>query len=105
MMMADKMANTGIGLGGSGGTAAGRVRDVFLKEFGHLLAQEAPTECAEAASKWLGQELQRWREEDQAFRQQWSRKSKVEKITIDSRWKEHIPAPVRATKNPSKSKL
>ncbi|KAB8260585.1 Alpha/beta hydrolase family-domain-containing protein [Aspergillus pseudonomiae] len=104
-MMADKMANTGVGLGGSGGAAAGRVRDVYLKEFGHLLAQEAPTECAEAASKWLGQELQRWREEDQNFREQWSHKSKVEKLTIDPRWKENVPAPVRGKKGPSKPKL
>ncbi|KAE8152132.1 toxin biosynthesis protein [Aspergillus avenaceus] len=105
VMMADKMANTGVGVGGSGGEAAGRVRDVYLKDFGHLLAQEAPVECAEAASSWLGQELQRWREEDQAFQQQWSQKSKVEKLTIDPRWKEHVPAPVRVKKKSSESKL
>ncbi|KAA8644606.1 putative toxin biosynthesis protein [Aspergillus tanneri] len=105
-MMADKMATTGRGVGGSGGVPVGRVRDVYFERFGHLLAQEAPIECGEAASKWLGSELKRWREEDEAFRAQWSRKSKVEKQTIDARWKEHVPPPVRPTKgDDSKSKL
>ncbi|PYI12428.1 toxin biosynthesis protein [Aspergillus sclerotiicarbonarius CBS 121057] len=104
-MMADKMAVTGTGLGGSGGAPAGRVRDVYLAEFGHLLAQEAPIQCADAASEWLGAELERWRTEEREFREQWSRKSKPEKVTIDPRWKEHVPAPERPKKNPPKSKL
>lgn len=99
-MMADKMQHTGTGLGGSGGAAEGRVRDVHLAQFGHLLAQEAPVECGEAASQWLGGEMRRWRAEDQAFREVWSRKSKIEKMTIDERWKEHVPAPVRPKKTP-----
>ncbi|KKK20610.1 hypothetical protein ARAM_000157 [Aspergillus rambellii] len=104
-MIADKLAHTGTGLGGSGGVAAGRVKGVLFAEFGHLLAQEAPVKCAGAAGKWLGPELQRWREEETAFREQWSKKSKVEKATIDSRWKEHVPVPVRPKKEPSKPKL
>lgn len=103
-MMADKMAATGTGLGGSGGAPAGRVRDVYLAEYGHLLAQEAPKECAEAAGKWLGAELERWRTEEREFQEQWSRKSKVEKVTIDSRWKDHVPRPERP-KKPAQSKL
>lgn len=105
-MIADKMENTGVGLGGSGGALAGRVRNEYLKEYGHLLAQEAPVDCAEAAGKWIGQELARWREEERMFREQWDRKSKVEKMTIDARWKEHVPAPVRPKKKEdSKAKL
>ncbi|OOF95744.1 hypothetical protein ASPCADRAFT_145975 [Aspergillus carbonarius ITEM 5010] len=104
-MMADKMAATGTGLGGSGGAPAGRVRDVYLAEFGHLLAQEAPIQCADAAGKWLGAEIERWRTEEREFREQWSQKSKLEKVTIDPRWKEHVPAPERPKKNPPKSKL
>lgn len=104
-MMADKLNHTGTGLGGSGGILAGRVKDVVLKENGHLVAQEAPVQCAEETSKWLGPELQRWKEDEKLFRDQWSRKSKVEKMTIDHRWKEHVPAPVRPKKEASKSKL
>ncbi|KAL2828918.1 Alpha/beta hydrolase family-domain-containing protein [Aspergillus cavernicola] len=104
-MIADRLAHTGTGLGGSGGVAAGRVRNTVLKGIGHLVAQEAPVQCAEEASEWLGTELQRWREEEKIFRDQWNRKSKVEKLTIDSRWKEHVPAPVRRKKEDSKPKL
>ncbi|KAI9367932.1 Alpha/beta hydrolase family-domain-containing protein [Aspergillus egyptiacus] len=104
-MIADKLAHTGTGLGGSGGVVAGRVRDVVLKGIGHLVAQEAPVRCAEEAGKWLGPEIQRWREEERSFQEQWSRKSKVEKMTIDPRWKQHVPAPVRPKKNGSKAKL
>ncbi|KAL4759083.1 putative toxin biosynthesis protein [Aspergillus foveolatus] len=104
-MIADKLAHTGTGLGGSGGVTAGRVRDVVLKGKGHLVAQEAPVQCAEEASKWLGPELQRWRGEEKMFQDQWGQKSKIEKVTIDHRWKAHVPAPVRPKKKDSKSKL
>ncbi|RAL17221.1 putative toxin biosynthesis protein [Aspergillus homomorphus CBS 101889] len=104
-MMEDKMKATGTGLGGSGGVAAGRVRDVYLKDFGHLLAQEAPVQCAEAASEWLGAELKRWRVEEDAFREQWHKKSKIEKVTIDPRWKEHVPKAERPKKAAPESKL
>lgn len=99
---AEKLAATGTGLGGSGGVPAGRVRDVTLDQIGHLVAQEAPVKCADVASTWLGQELQRWRDEDRAFKAEWSKKSKTEKVTIDARWKEHVPPPVRKPKTPSK---
>ncbi|KAL4791280.1 Alpha/beta hydrolase family-domain-containing protein [Aspergillus venezuelensis] len=104
-MIADKLAHTGTGLGGNGGAVAGRVSNVILKDNGHLVAQEAPVRCAEEASEWLGPELQRWREEEKLFRDQWDRKSKLEKMTIDSRWKAHVPAPVRPKKDDSKPKL
>lgn len=97
-MRADKLANTGVGLGGSGGVAAGRVRDVFLEDFGHLLAQEAVDECADAAVSWLTPEIQRWKDEETSFRSVWSKKSKIEKVTIDAEWLQHVPAPARRPK-------
>ena len=98
-MMQDKMDNTGVGQGGSGGVAAGRVKSVYFKDKGHLLAQEAVAECAQAAAEFFGKELQRWREEEAAFQKSWSGKSQVEKSTIDERWlKEVGPPPVRAAK-------
>jgi hypothetical protein len=101
-MRADKLANTGTGLGGSGGVAAGRVREVFLEEFGHLLAQEAVNECADAAVCWLGPELRRWQDEEESFRTAWEKKSKLQKKTIDEAWLKHVPAPQRRSKEPSK---
>lgn len=97
-MRADKLAHTGTGLGGSGGVAAGRVRDVFLEDVGHLLAQEAVNECAEAAVCWLAPELRRWRDEEESFRSVWSKKSKLEKQTVDAEWLKNVPAPPRRPK-------
>lgn len=108
-MISQKLANTGVGVGGSGGVDAGRVRHVRLAEVGHLVAQEAPVECAEAAAGWLGSEIQRWRDDEEAFRTEWSRKSKIQKFTVDERWLEHVPRPQRNGTAPaaedSKSKL
>ncbi|KAJ5815016.1 hypothetical protein N7474_006793 [Penicillium riverlandense] len=100
-MRADKLSNTGTGVGGSGGVAAGRVREVFLEDFGHLLAQEAVNECADAAASWLAPELRRWRDEEESFRAEWGKKSRVEKMTIDAEWLKNVPAPPR---RPNKKK-
>ncbi|KAJ5086620.1 hypothetical protein NUU61_007927 [Penicillium alfredii] len=99
-MRAAKLTTTGTGLGGSGGVAAGRVREVFLADFGHLLAQEAVNECADAAACWFAPELRRWREEEDSFRAAWSRKTKFEKMTIDAEWLKNVPAPRRPAKKP-----
>ncbi|KAJ5712273.1 Abhydrolase domain-containing protein mpaH [Penicillium malachiteum] len=103
-MRADKLANTGTGLGGSGGVAAGRVREVFLENFGHLLAQEAVNECADAAVCWVGPELRRWREEEESFNAAWRKKSRLEKKMIDSAWLDHVPAAIRKPRNPESKK-
>ncbi|KAL2004065.1 hypothetical protein VTN02DRAFT_570 [Thermoascus thermophilus] len=97
-MRADKLRHTGTGVGGSGGVAAGRVRDVFLEDFGHLLAQEAVDECADAAGEWFGEELRRWSEEERELDRLtgWRGKSQVEKVTVDEEWRRRIPPPVRA---------
>jgi hypothetical protein len=97
-MMADKLEHTGVGLGGSGGVAAGRVRDVLLKDKGHLLAQEAVNECADAAVSWMAPELRRWKDEEESFWSAWNKKSKLEKVSIDAEWLKHVPEPARRPK-------
>lgn len=98
-MIEEKLAHTGVGISGSGGVAAGRVRHVRLDKIGHLVAQEAPTQCADHAAGWLGSELKRFQEEEEAFKAQWSQKSKVQKATIDQRWLDHVPRPQRKPRN------
>ncbi|OKL60228.1 hypothetical protein UA08_04626 [Talaromyces atroroseus] len=112
-MMRDKLENTGVGHGGNGGVGAGRVKSVFLEGKGHLLAQEAVTECADAATEFWAAELGRWREEEDAFlRGKWkSEKSQAEKVTVDERWLREVgPPPAKSGKvttdgNSSKPKL
>ena len=89
----DKLDVTGIGVGGSGGVAAGRVKSVRMKEVGHLIAMEAVDETADRVTEWIKSETQRWRAEEKAFQEEWSKKSKVEKMTIDEEWKRNIGPP------------
>ena len=51
---ADKLTNTGIGLGGSGGVKKGRVKDVVIKDTGHLIPMEKGSlETARSCSDWI----------------------------------------------------
>lgn len=96
----DKLKFTGVGVGGSGGVAEGRVKSHLLKNVGHLIAMEAVDQTADLASEWIGSELQRWREDEEAFRaEEWNKRSKVEKMTVDEDWLKQVPAPVRRSKS------
>lgn len=63
-LCADKMAVTGVGAGGSGGAANGRVREVLLQGIGHLIPMETVGVTADHCSIWVDEELKRFREED-----------------------------------------
>ncbi|KAL7912858.1 Alpha/beta hydrolase family domain-containing protein [Trichoderma velutinum] len=80
-----KMALTGTGVGGSGGAAAGRVKQATF-DCGHLVPMEKVSECASAITAFLGDELERWRQEKAEFDQYWSKKSRTEQATIDEEW-------------------
>lgn len=82
----EKMDLTGVGVGGNGGVALGRVREVVLKETGHLVAMDQPTVCAEHAASWIGQELNLWREEERELQAAWWPRSDEAKQTIDAEW-------------------
>lgn len=94
-MRDDKMANTGTGLGGSGGVAAGRVKGTILENTGHLLPLEIPKNCAYMVVCWLATELQRWCEEKEIFHSYWCNKSSTEKMSIDKEWLKFVPEPRR----------
>jgi hypothetical protein len=101
----DRVRNTGIAVGGSGGAVNGRVRDICFDQVGHQIPQEMPRDCAEAISRWLGPELKRWHEEDKAFRAEFDRMSPVEKVTTCDRWKYLLPSPFRREQTQGKSQL
>ena len=99
-----KMERTGTGVGGSGGAQNGRVKEVVLEVVGHFVAMEAVGACADAAAGWIDQEMQRWGEEEEDFRTEWSKKKKQEKFMIDEEWKKRLGwRPVRLnSESPSK---
>ncbi|EMD01191.1 hypothetical protein BAUCODRAFT_144742 [Baudoinia panamericana UAMH 10762] len=71
IMKADKLAQTGIGVGGSGGVKKGRVSEVTLHGVGHLIPMEEVGKTADACAAWLEPELERWRAIEDADRAQW----------------------------------
>lgn len=56
----DRLANTGKGVGGSGGVDSGRVQSITL-DGSHLLPLENVRTTAEKASYWVTKEIQRWK--------------------------------------------
>ncbi|GAB1317463.1 hypothetical protein MFIFM68171_07673 [Madurella fahalii] len=89
-----KMERTGTGVGGSGGAAAGRVKEVVL-DCGHLVAMERVPQCAEAITQFLGGEMARWREEQRAFLEGRKGRDRREVIMVDETWKREIKPRVR----------
>ncbi|KLJ09568.1 hypothetical protein EMPG_15011 [Blastomyces silverae] len=101
----DKLSNTGIGVGGSGGVAEGRVTSVMLRDVGHLIPMEAVGETADHAAGWIGKEMERWRRGEEELRKGWEEMSGVEKATIDEEWKRHVKQPVRNNRRNGGGKL
>ncbi len=99
------MDMTGVGVGGSGGAKAGRVKEVVLEGTSHLVPMEAVGQCADSAAQWIGTELKRWNAEEEEFRTMWAQKSLIEKTTIDDKWREMIGGPPEYVKAPAESKL
>ena len=91
---AQKMAITGVGLGGSGGAAKGRVEEVTLEGIGHLVAMEASERCADAAAEWIGREMVRFEAEMGEYKE-WTKKSLAEKSTLSEKWKEMVGGPLK----------
>lgn len=84
-----KMERTGTGVGGSGGAAEGRVKEVVL-DCGHLVAMERVPQCAEAIVGFLGGELELWRGEQKKFAELRAGVSGTELVMVDERWKRAI---------------
>ncbi|PYH62404.1 enoyl-CoA hydratase/isomerase family protein [Aspergillus niger CBS 101883] len=89
-LRSDKLRTTGIATGGSGGAAAGRVREVVMQGFSHQVPFEAVDECAEEISRWLACESRRWHREEQALHDRWGTLHVSDQMTIDKDWKAHI---------------
>lgn len=91
-MNEEKVARTGVGPGGSGGRAEGRVDGVTFEGVGHLIPMEAVEKTAEAVGTWIGKEAVRWREEAEEW-ESWRRKELQDKQQISEEWKKMIGGP------------
>jgi hypothetical protein len=102
-----KMDTTGVGIGGSGGAAAGRVRSVLFEDVGHLIAMEAVERTADHTVEWLGKEMELWRADEEEHIRTWTKaKTLVQKQSIDDEWRKMIGGPYeRPKKNATGAKL
>ncbi|OAA70252.1 hypothetical protein ISF_02226 [Cordyceps fumosorosea ARSEF 2679] len=80
-MREEKVSATGVGLGGSGGVKAGRVKEVVGEEWGHLIPLEAPAFVGRAAAAAAAEAVGRWREEERAY-EAWAARPLEDKARI-----------------------
>ncbi|KAF5847676.1 hypothetical protein GGP41_008930 [Bipolaris sorokiniana] len=85
-----KVDLTGVGIGGSGGAAKGRVAEVTVQGVGHLIPMEAVSETAELSVKWLGDEMAAWREKEIVERSEWAYIPDEQKRTISDEYLEAL---------------
>lgn len=102
----DKVSRTGIGAGGSGGEAEGRVRGVTLEGVGHLIAMEAPRKTAEVAAEWIRRELEGFAERRRRLEEGWWSRERRERQRVDGEWKRFMGGPpVRGRKKGGEPKM
>ena len=77
---------TGAGVGGSGGTKEGRVKEVVIEDVGHLVPMEEVGETAENVTQWVGGEMERWRELEKLREQEWEGKEGVQRAMMGERY-------------------
>ncbi|KAI1158252.1 Alpha/beta hydrolase family-domain-containing protein [Nemania serpens] len=96
-MRAHRLATCGVGPGGSGGVAAGRVAEVLLERRGHLFPMEVPAEAAAHAARWIASEMALWRRE-QADYERWTRLPARQKAIMSSEFVEKLGPPEARSK-------
>ncbi|KAF2094885.1 hypothetical protein NA57DRAFT_80054 [Rhizodiscina lignyota] len=82
----DKLSMTGIGVSGSGGVKAGRVKGVMLKKGGHLMPMEQVGEVADNCCNWLDAELKRFAANEAIQDGVWEKVKDKEKYTLNERY-------------------
>lgn len=86
---ADKMARTGMGIGGSGGAVEGKVQEVVL-DCGHLVGMEKPTECADACAEFMVKEMDRWEEKERRWDEDLRGLDRKERVGINEAWRRNL---------------
>lgn len=91
----DKMAMTGVGVGGSGGVKEGRVAQVTVQDAGHLIPMEKVEESATHAATWIGQEMNRWRANEKLTEEEWGTRKGIDRSVLTERFQEELRGTVK----------
>lgn len=92
-----KLEMTGTGVGGSGGSACGRVQEIVLP-CGHMVPMELVRETAEISADFIDSTLSSSELRASKFQQAWEQVPQHERIAIDKQWETHIGVPSRKSK-------
>ncbi|MCJ1433529.1 hypothetical protein MMC27_002892 [Xylographa pallens] len=103
-MQAQKVDATGVGVGGSGGVAEGKVEKVVFEDAGHLPPFERAGQCAEVTAAWLGRQIQHFKREDAFYASYDSGKSARDMVVTTERWRRMVRLPT-STLRPLKGNL
>lgn len=90
--MKQKIDATGVGPGGSGGKAAGKVEEVVL-DCGHLVPMERPQDCATAIAGFVGRRLKEYEAIAARRKAKWDSMTRAQKVQINDKWKAHVGDP------------
>ena len=100
---ANKMRRTGTAIGGSGGAAKGRVKEAVV-DAGHMAPLEEPEQVGDLVAAWFGEEIRRWKKEQEFWRSHDPGKSDASGSRVSELWKERVKLPANAER-PVKEKL
>jgi len=87
---AEKVKATGVGIGGSGGAARGRVAEATVEGVGHLIPMEAVARTAQLSTTWLEKEMAAWRENETVERSEWAYVPDEQKRTISDNYLDQL---------------
>ncbi|KAJ5945439.1 hypothetical protein N7516_005607 [Penicillium verrucosum] len=96
---------TGTGFGGSGGQEYSRVKHIVIQKSGHTLPMERVVETAGAIGPWIGEEVRKWREDEQRIADGWNELSTREKGSFSDEWWEMLDFTAPALPKEKASKL
>ncbi|KAF2637017.1 hypothetical protein P280DRAFT_472532 [Massarina eburnea CBS 473.64] len=88
--IAEKMALTGAGDGGSGGEKEGRVANVIVEGAGHLIPMEKVEESAKHVGQWVGKEMLRFWEGEKRTEREWGARKGIERSVLTERFIEEL---------------
>lgn len=98
--------NCGIGIGGSGGIPAGRVKEVMLPKAGHLFPFENVADAAEQCFRWLDHEMAHFIRLEREWEDQRRSMSKHDHLVLGEEWYKTIkPMSAFRAAKPRKEKM
>jgi pimeloyl-ACP methyl ester carboxylesterase len=88
---AEKLRITGTGYLGSGGVKLRQVKEVILSG-SHFVPMEKPAAVADEVSKWLGEQMETYRVNEEKLDKGWSQKSAREQQMLSQQWMKSMKA-------------